>query len=1291
MQNMKKFLPFALFALLLVEVSAQNFTLQKTLTWDDTPIVHNPTGFHPMEIWNFDGAQFGSVAPSLPYHSERFQVPSMGVLSVEVISAEYEPFEKTASVDDNVLSTDLIFETSVSQNRRDYFANVQFIPIRKTGNNSFERLVSFELRVRFTAAATSANTRGDNTYTSILSDGTTYKIATTEPGIHKLSFDFLKNELGIPIESVNPAKIKIYGNGGGPLPAPVIKERYDDLQENSIYVTGQGDGSFDNGDYILFYAEGPDSWSFDSEERRFNKNTNIYDTKNYYFIKVDGDDGKRVGDPGHVISSISNTEYSTTSCDHDTRFEEDERNLLAESPNSQGSGQKWYGDVFNPTREKTYNFNIPDLKTDQPIRMRVEFAGRSINGNSKVSVSAGGQTTTSGIFPPVLLNNPESRYASIKVQNLLFNANAENFDVTISYPSVGDGTNRGWLDYIELNLRKNLTVESNPAVFYDANSLNFASTTYQLSGANASTLVWDITAAVEAKQVSGTSLSGSNLSFGIQNNNNLHSFIAFDPNAAFSAPEAIGEVANQNYHGIQNTDMVIIYHNDFLEASQRLAEHRSSYSNLSIELVDIDKLYNEFSSGKVDPTAIRDFAKMLFDRSDQFKHILLMGDGSFDCRNIGGDSKNFIPVYETIESLHPVFAFPSDDYYTLLTDDDGGSLAGDLDLAVGRIPAKTPEEANGVVDKIIRYDTQPSTLGDWKNRVTYVADDEDNNRHLIDADNIADDTRDNHLVFNYDKIYFDAYQQVSTSGDARFPEAQDALNRSVFKGLLAINYMGHGGGRGWAQERVLTNNDISGWTNIDKLPLFVTATCSFAGYDDASFTSAGEQIILKPDGGAIGLFTTTRAVFTSSNEKLTRAVFDSLFQVTNGHSQPIGEMLRISKNNASNASNASYENSRKFTLLGDPSLTLSIPELDIVTTKINGVAVGTQTDTIRALQEVTIEGMVLDQNGNPNASFNGIVYPTVYDKKITINTLGQDEKSPVRPFELQKNILFKGRATVTNGAFSFTFVVPKDINYNYGYGKISYYAEDGSQVDGRGYFDQIVIGGTDPNGIQDDEGPLVEVYMNTEDFVSGGLTDSDPTLLVKLTDDHGINVAGNSIGHDLTGVLDQNTSNTYILNDFYEAEVDNHRKGAVSFPLYDIEEGLHTIRVKAWDVANNSSEGFTEFIVAGDEGAALDHVLNYPNPFTTCTNFQFEHNLAGQMLDVQVQIFTVSGKLAKTVHTQVNADGYRVTDIKWDGTDDYGDRLGRGVYVYKVKVRSLSDPSASIKGESDFEKLVILK
>ena len=733
--------------------------------------------------------------------------------------------------------------------------------------------------------------------------------------------------------------------------------------------------------------------------------------------------------------------------------------------------------------------------------------------------------------------------------------------------------------------------------------------------------------------------------------------------------------------------MVIIYHPDFASAADRLADHRSEYSNLDVATVNIQKLYNEFSSGRQDPTAIRDFVKMLYDRnSEKFRFLLLLGDGSFDFRNITGQGKNYVPVYETDNSLSPIYAFPSDDYYALLTEEEGPDLNGALDISVGRIPVRTTTEANTVIQKIIDYDSNPASLGDWRNRLTFNADDEDSNVHVNQADEIAQQTRDRHPIFNVNKIFFDAYQQTSTPGGERFPKATEAINRDMFKGLLVMNYMGHGGSKGWAQERVLTNSDIDSWNNYYSLPLFVTATCSFTGYDEPSITTAGEQAFLKEDGGVIALYTTVRAVFSFANKRLTEAVFDTIFQEVNAEVLPIGEILRRAKN--SNQEDTSGTNARKFTLIGDPAMQLAIPQHNVITTKINGQDVGSGVlDTIRALEKVTIEGVIQDRDGNMLNDFNGRVYPTIYDKEITVSTLGQNDGSPVKNFELQRSILFKGKASVTNGTFKFTFVVPKDINYEYDTGKISYYAENGQNADARGFFEEFIIGGTNPNGINDDQGPLVEVFMDSEDFVFGGLTSPNPTLLVKLADDNGINVVGNSIGHDLTGVLDQNTQNTYILNDFYESELDDYTKGEVRFPLFDLAEGLHKIKVKAWDIANNSGEGYTEFLVASDEEIALDYVLNYPNPFTTCTNFQFEHNLKDQQVEVMIQIFTISGKLVKTIEADQFTNGRRVSGIKWDGTDDYGDRLGKGVYLYKVKVRS----EDSRKSESDFEKLVILK
>jgi hypothetical protein len=506
--------------------------------------------------------------------------------------------------------------------------------------------------------------------------------------------------------------------------------------------------------------------------------------------------------------------------------------------------------------------------------------------------------------------------------------------------------------------------------------------------------------------------------------------------------------------------------------------------------------------------------------------------------------------------------------------------------------------------------------------------------------------------------------------------------------MLVMNYIGHGGPRGWAQERVVDNNDIAGWENPNRYPLIITATCSFGGYDDYTNLTGGEQALIKVKSGAVALFTTVRAVYIDGNERLTDAVQNVLFKRENGVYKTIGATLQAAKNAPSVSGE---DNARRFTLLGDPAMYLALPDYRVSTTKINGksITVG-QPDTLKALMPVEIEGVVTDTLGNILSNFNGKVNVTLFDKAQNLQTLGQDAGSYVRTFTVQRNVIFKGSATVTNGNFKIKFIIPKDINYAFGKGKISYYADNGTPLDAAGAEDNLIIGGN-ANLIKDDQAPLIQPYLNTDAFVFGGVTNLDPKILVKCSDDYGMNVTGASLGHDLTAVLDGNVLETVVLNDFYQSAQDDYRSGQAIYPLRNLSPGRHTLSVKGWDIANNPGVGYTEFVVAEDGKVALDHVLNYPNPFTTNTNFQFDHNLAGQVLDVQINIFSVSGKLVKTIFHSAPTDGFRVTDINWNGRDEYGDVLARGVYVYRVKVRGTDVAGTSVTAESDFEKLVILK
>lgn len=515
------------------------------------------------------------------------------------------------------------------------------------------------------------------------------------------------------------------------------------------------------------------------------------------------------------------------------------------------------------------------------------------------------------------------------------------------------------------------------------------------------------------------------------------------------------------------------------------------------------------------------------------------------------------------------------------------------------------------------------------------------------------------------------------------PAANLAINNRLYSGTLIWNYTGHGGYRRLAEEVVLDQDIINSLSNADKLPLFLTATCDFAPFDNPLVASIGENLLLREKTGAIALMTTTRLVFAYSNKLMNKNYLEAaLKRGPDGQYLPLGEAVRQAKN-ITYASSGDVVNNRKFTLLGDPALTLAFPRQQVRTTAINEVATGQAPDTLRALSEYSISGVVTDQDGNTLTGFNGTVYPVLFDKKQPVTTLGNDPGSLPVSFPAWQHVLFRGKARVSNGQFSFRFVVPKDINYQYGPGRLSYYAENG-RIDGNGAGTRIIVGGTGGN-LSDTEGPHIEPFLNDEKFVSGGISNRRPVLLVKLADSSGINIMGTGIGHDLVAVLDNDQQNPYVLNQFYETELDNFRKGRVRFQLPAMADGLHTLTIRAWDAVNNSNEASIQFRVVNEEGLTLSHVLNYPNPFSTRTQFWFEHNRPGEELTLNLQIYTVSGKLVKTIRRTIFSVGNRSSEVEWDGRDEYGSKIGRGVYIYRLQVRTADGKTAH-----KLEKLYIL-
>ncbi|HKK75463.1 MAG TPA: type IX secretion system sortase PorU [Saprospiraceae bacterium] len=1263
------------------------------LDWSE-PIQEIKVGDQGQTRLRFDGAFFDESRPLRPLCYKTFPVDGPGEIFVQIESVSYQSLESSMEITQE-WPRELQFQTSLRKDRGQYFGSLEFIPVIREGSG-LKAVKTIRLRVEQRPSPTVQPRSGTFTTESQLRNGNVYKMAVSRPGIYKLTYNFLKDELGVPIDAVDVQNLQVLSNLGGMVPQGPGPDYRDDLEVLPMYTQGLEDGQFEEGDYIIVYSQGPDRWFFNASTRSFEFEKNLYDTQHYLFLKVGSGSSRNISSETRNDISVSPFEYF----DDFQVLEEEKVNLLhywgETLGKAHGSGQTWYGDHFRNARSYTYNsFEFPNLITNSPVQVYARMALRA-EQRSRFSLSINGQAVNSEFANRVgTLSGPLdniNNYAFGATLRNAFTVDQDAFSVEVAYPfpqSSSDGS-EAWLDFIEINARRQLSMVGQQMAFQVVETSSQSRAAYRLSNAQPGLQVWNITDPLNYRHMEGR-IQVDSYDFEIPGTQNIvPRFIAFYPDQIQQTPAAVGEIPNQNLHALDQVDMVILTTEELEAEAQRLAEHRAAYSGLRVEVVLDRQVYNEFNSGKRDAGAIRDFARMLYNRDENFRYLLLFGDGSFDHKDIYGLGNNLLPTYQQ-ESFNPLFAFPADDYYTIL--EEGAGLSALSNISVGRIPVNTALEARQAVDKIIKYDANPQAFSDWRNRLVFVADDEDGNLHLRDADEIAEEIREDFRFFNQNKIYLDAFPQVSTPGGNRFPEVTRALNEAVFKGSLVITYLGHGGEEGWAQERILNISDIQQWNNADRMPLLMTATCSFTSYDDPTFTSGGEEAFLNPRGGSFALMTTTRAVYANQNAQLTEATLDRLFTKVNGRYPSLGEAMRTAKNALPGSS--IITNSRKFTLIGDPAQQLAIPEYQIRTSQIDDEDItGGQTDTLRALQIVKISGEVLDLQGQLFDGFSGIVYPTIYDKPLTLKTLGQDQGSREVDYSVQRNVIFTGRASVQNGRFTFSFVIPKDINYELGFGKISYYAVDqGDLVDATGLYDEIIIGGSNADAVADDQGPEIEVFMNTEDFVFGGVTDASPTLLVQLEDDYGINVVGNSIGHDLEAVLDDDTQNTFLLNDFFQAELDDYRRGEVRFPLSDLEEGLHTLRVKAWDVANNSAEGYTEFLVTSSEEFILNHVLNYPNPFTDRTCFQFDHNNANQDLEVMVQIYTVSGRLVKTLQANIFSDGAIRQDdcIEWDGRDDYGGRLARGVYLYKVRVRSNTPGLDPITGESDFQKLVLLK
>ncbi|MDW7693396.1 type IX secretion system sortase PorU [Flammeovirgaceae bacterium SG7u.111] len=1139
-------------------------------------------------------------------------------------------------------------------------------------------ILSFVLSCHFTLAQSPKSA-------SVLATGDVFKVGVTENGIYKIDAALLSS-FGLSPASIDPAEVKVYGNGGGMLPQENAAFRFDDLEENAVSVTGGGDGAFSESDYILFYAEGADGKKVDEASGFIRHEKNVYADTNYYFIAIGQGPSTLIGEKTNVLSGgIVVDKFK------DYTFHElEEVNQLARESSTAGSGRLWFGEIFELVKEHSISLNMPGIIDGSELEIESRVMAENTSP-SKFDFSLNGSFYDS-IGVQAL---PETQYGFkgrlVQKKSALI-ANGLEADGQLAFKIAFDdngASGLGMLDYVLVNAWRNLQLYENEVIFRSIPQSAESLSSFQIAGAEEGMEVWDITKKTKPVSIP-YSINGNIASFS-DSTNTLKEYIAFS-GSDFPRPEFIEKIPNQNLHGLSAPNLLIISHPDLLPQAERIAALRRAKDNLTAEIASTPQVFNEFSSGRQDVTALRDFIRMLYLRnSDEvtgLRYVLLLGDATYDYKNISGNNQANVPVYESYESLHPINSFSSDDYFGFMDEEEGEWLENSseiphlMEVGIGRIPARNLIEAKAVVDKLYNYDDGGEEIfGDWRNRVVLVADDEDSNTHQRGANSLADLIESSHKLFNVERLFIDAFVQESTPNGKRSPIVKEKIDRHIDNGVLILNYTGHGSEIRWASEDILTASQIQSWTNINKLPLMMTATCEFGRYDNPLTVSGAEYAILNPKGGAIGLVTTTRPVFSSSNDSVNEAFYKTVFEKDNNGEYPrLGDIIRQTKN-----ASIVGVNNRNFALLGDPSLRLSYPKDDVVLTHINGEEVSGN-DTLKALQSVKLEGEVRDLGGIV-ANYDGVLNVKVFDKLKKLKTLGDEGPSTVMTYYNRENLLYQGKATIANGKFAFEFVVPKDIDYQFGEGKVSLYAQSvNGLADAGGYSENLTIGGSSKDFISDTEAPEMVLYLEDSTFRNGNVVPANTNLYLELFDESGINTSGHGLGHNIEAVLDVD-GDVFNLNDFYATSLDDFRKGSLSFPLYDLEEGDHSITVTAWDTHNNASEATVEFKVRTSEKLQIYELLTVPNPFFVKTSFEFIHNRIGEEMAASIMIYNSNGSFVTKLELPSSDGQMYVNKIEWDGTNQYGAPLSSGIYFYKLYLYDLETNETASKSA----KLLIIR
>lgn len=1166
---------------------------------------------------------------------------------------------------------------------------------------------------------------------SVLSTGQWAKIGVTQEGIYKIDVSQL-GALGFNANPFPSTSIRLYGQTGTMLSEKIDQSYSDDLVEIPIKT---------NSNYFLFYAPGPHQWKYDSATKRFNFAKNLYSDTAWYFITINA-----TGTPIRITTLSPETRPTTsiiTSYTHRYAHETNRINLLS-------SGKEWLGESFvanNNTRTFTVPWTNPISSTS--IQLYTHLTSRSLGANANFMVSLNDQVVQNFDLNGVtggLLDEYARDTKTLTPIGLNTMGNFNSVALKFQYSSSANGA-EGWLNRFSVQGQRRLIPDNNTNGFYFRNATLFHPDSiaqnhiaeYRISaplnnGAQtvfpADTRIWNISNPLNPQQVVSAN-SGSEISFK-SSVETLKEYALFNPSQALTPIiPSNASVPNQNLHGLahgasgpnnpstgsNNFNGIIVVHPSLLPAANRLAAFHQTQYGYTDAVITTNQFYNEFSGGIPDPGAIRNGIKLFYDLSKPIagsnvkplQYVVLFGAGSYDYKNIISSDRNLVPTFQSSNSLSPLLTYTSDDFYALLNNNDDINLLNDapLSIAVGRLPVGNLQEANTLVDKIIRYHTAPNNSNitganadnSWRNQLVFIADDKDQNLHLNDAESIAATAIAANPAAHARKIYLDAFPLVSGAGGARYPSVSESIVNQVLAGALIVNYSGHGNHLRLSEEAVISAAEVNRFNNPNKLPLFITASCDFDPFDQPSKPSIARTLLYGSNNGAIALLTTTRLVFAYSNRIMNQNYLQLAMEpLSTAGSGNTGKLYRslgqatMDAKNRSNQFNGDPLNSRKFALLGDPAMQLAFPELPMRINQITDQSTGTfvnLSDSLLSLRKYELRGQVSQLNGAIQSNFNGIANVQIYDQAQTVFTLGNSPESPRTAYSTENSILFNGKATVTNGLFNIEFIVPKDINFGLGKATIRLFAQASYNGAGSSASAQsaagalpIRIAGSTGALIRDTTGPQINLYLNDTAFKNGGISSENPILIAQLYDTSGINATGNGIGHDIVLVQNNDERNSIVLNSFFSTELNQYQHGEIRYQLATLPEGKYQLKLKAWDLVNNSNQALLDFTVVKKNQLRIAQVRNYPNPVRhngpqingAFTVFAFEHNQPNTNLLVNIEIVNTAGALVKRIQQTVNTQGSRNIQITWDGSSETGAKYTPGIYFYRINISALGSP-----------------